>query len=136
MVYDIGDPTEPLKDEWFELRNRNKRWTKDLPGRTRSKRCYAAEHVLEWQLLKTFIEADKENGPTSRCAFMEKFFLDEIKGIPRTKHKVQVAKDDGRLGKDNKFEFEERLYDFDQWTSKTQKVPRPIDWISKWSFLS
>jgi len=127
MVYDTGDPTEPLKSEWFNLKRRDKRWTKDIVGRKKPTRCYEAEHVLEWQLLKSFIEADKIRSSKSRCAFMHKFFINP--DFPRSQHRVQVAKDNGKLGKDGKFQFEEKQYDFSDWKIMDQKDPRPIDWI-------
>ena len=131
MVYDTGDPTEPLKKEWFEMQLRNKRWNKDLVGRTPSgaNRCYAAEHVLEWQLLKQFIEADKKRGDESRCAHLYQYFLEEI---PKASYKVKVAKNNGKLEKNNHFEYEEKDYSFDKWTNKEQDVPRAIDWICKY----
>ncbi|KAI8935007.1 hypothetical protein NX059_008673 [Plenodomus lindquistii] len=130
-VYDIGDPTEPLKPDWFELKSRDKRWTKDLVGRnTKSStatRCYAAEHVLEWQLLQIFIEADIGKGDKSRCAFLLEHFQADF---PKTKHKVQVAKNNGALAKSGHFDYEEKDFEFDKWRHNGQMNPRMIDWIS------
>tara|TARA_R110002003_G_scaffold9_6_gene395 strand:+ start:1184 stop:1669 length:486 start_codon:yes stop_codon:yes gene_type:complete len=134
MVYDIGDPTDPLKPEWFELKRRDKMWTKDLVGRTSGKnkgtsqgRCYAAEHVLEWQMLQTFIEADEDKGANSRCAFLYTYFQDSLQ-MPSGGYKVQVAKDSGKLTNDH-FDYEEKDYAYQRWKVGTRKTPRAIDWI-------
>jgi hypothetical protein len=131
-VYDIGDPTKTLDSKWFELERRDKRWTKDLVGRkprpnTNAQRCYAAEHVLEWQTLKIFIEADRDKGDDSRCVFLHKYFK---QSMPLRNHKVQVAKGNGKLGKDGHFDYEEKDYAFGKWENIKQNQPRAIDWIS------
>ncbi|KAH7346961.1 hypothetical protein BKA66DRAFT_433113 [Pyrenochaeta sp. MPI-SDFR-AT-0127] len=129
MVYDTGDPTEPLKKEWFELQGRKKRWTKDLVGRQpqgkNPNRCYAAEHVLEWQLLKAFINADKDKKDESRCALLLKYFNEPI---PIADHNVKVGKDKGKLGTDNHFEYEDKEYAFAfQWPGTAGGHP-PNPW--------
>lgn len=132
MVYDTGDPTEPLKKEWFELQQRQTRWTSHLTGRLSSSgekdpnRCYAAEHVLEWQLLKLFIDEDQKKGSESRCWSLLKHFNEEL---PKASYSVKVAKNNGKLGTDNHFEFESKDHSFDGWENKDQIKPRLIDWI-------
>ncbi|KAH8711916.1 hypothetical protein GQ44DRAFT_776460 [Phaeosphaeriaceae sp. PMI808] len=131
IVYDTGDPTKPLKEEWFQLQQRKQRWTEDLVGRTskgnnKPKRCYAAEHVLEWQLLKRFIEADKDS-MNSRCWLLFEFLSEPM---PKGAFKVKVAKNDGKLDKDNHFEYEDKDHSLDKWKHEVVKVPRVIDWIS------
>jgi hypothetical protein len=133
MVYDTGNPTEPLKRDWFELKVHDKKWNADLVGRTGGDRCYAAEHVLEWQLLKQFIQDDMDQGAQSRCAFLYTYFIDNK--MPRKTHKVQVAKQNAvnvppELDKNGHFDYEEASYDFSKWnTVYGVKDPRAIDWI-------
>jgi hypothetical protein len=128
MVYDTGDPQKPLEKEWFELKRHDARWKKDLDGRAEN-RCYAAEHVLEWQLLRDFIEADKHI-QQSRCAHLEKWFLEDM---PKGKsHKVKVAKDNGRLGTNNRFDFEDQDFTLDEWKNDALPIPRLIEWICKY----
>jgi hypothetical protein len=96
--------------------------------RNTGKRCYDAEHVLEWQLLSMFIEEDtKTAGDNSRCVFLYKYFVNEK--MPMDKHKVQSAKDNGKLTNGH-FVYEETEVDFSKWNNKAQKEPRAIDWIS------
>ncbi|KAF1851751.1 uncharacterized protein K460DRAFT_271464 [Cucurbitaria berberidis CBS 394.84] len=126
MVYDTGDPTEPLKKEWFELQQRKKRWTKDLVGRKPTKgnkprRCYAAEHVLEWQLLQEFIEADSMKGQESRCMLLFKYFGEKM---PKATYKVKVARNNGKLGTNNHFEYEDRDHTLDRWKEDEPKERR------------
>jgi hypothetical protein len=129
MVYDTGDPRKPLQKEWFELGKRDARWTKDLDGRNEN-RCYSAEHVLEWQLLVDFIEEEKDtNLLGSRCVHLYEWFLEYM---PKGKsHKVKVAKDKGKLGTNNRFDFEDKDYSMDGWDFTKQKNPMYITWISK-----
>jgi hypothetical protein len=127
-VYDTGDPTEPLKPEWFKLKRRDERWKKDIVGR-KNDRCYEVEHVLEWQLLAQFITADMDKGPDSRCAFLKKYFIEEK--LEMKTYKVKVAKDNGKLGTNGHFDYEDGDYLFSKYVSKSQKEPRAIDWIRK-----
>jgi hypothetical protein len=83
--------------------------------------------VLEWNLLKTFIEADKDKGDDSRCVFLYKYFLEDT--MPLKNYKVQVAKDNGKLKSDGHFDYEEKEFEFGKWKHSVQKKPRPIDWI-------
>ncbi|KAH5789298.1 hypothetical protein HBI88_049860 [Parastagonospora nodorum] len=137
-VYDIGDPQKPDEKEWFQLRKRDKKWKVDLNGRA-GERIYAAEHVLEWHLLKDFIEEDKELNEKSRCAHLYKWFL---KSMPKGNIKVKVAKNDGELGKKDRsknnekletkdrFTYEEKDYTLDKWEFAETPVPRLIEWIT------
>lgn len=135
MVFDTGDPTQHLKREWFELRQHDTVWSQDIPGRTgTSHRCYDAEHVLEWQLLKQFIEEDKEDGEKSRCELVHRYFGKEMED-PEVKHKVKRAKNNGRLGPNDHFDYEEVDFSLDPWNlelGEGEKDRRYIDWISKY----
>jgi hypothetical protein len=140
-VYDTGDPTEPLKSEWFELKSRNKRWTNDLvgrgPGPQTTTRCYAAEHVLEWQMLTSFIEEDRTKDDDSRCAFLITYFAKTK--MPKTIHKVQAAKDKGKLEPNKHFTYDEVDYDFSKWVhgkGKDKRDPTTLDWIGKCQDIS
>lgn len=127
MVYDTGDPRKPLEKEWFELQQRDTRWKKDLDGRKKD-RCYAAEHILEWQLLAEFIEADKKS-PASRCVHLYEWFME---AMPKGKsHKVKVAKYKGKLAPNGHFDFEDQDYNLDKWDLSKQRDPMYINWISK-----
>lgn len=103
-----------------------KQWTSDLQGRG-GQRCYATEHILEWQLLQDFIEHDKDKKDQSVCAHLINWFLDPM---PAGKHKVKVAKDEGKLKNDH-FEYEDKDYELKPWNYKAQK-PRYIEWICKY----
>jgi hypothetical protein len=85
--------------------------------------------VLEWHLLKDFIEEDIGKGENSRCALLWKFFLKT--NMPKIKHKVQVAKDNGKLESDGHFIYEEKDYDFSKWKHDKNTVPTTMDWICK-----
>ncbi|KAH5087525.1 hypothetical protein HBI73_146840 [Parastagonospora nodorum] len=123
-VYDIGDPRKPFEKEWFQLKNRGKQWTDDLHGR--GKRCYATEHILEWQLLQDFIEHDKDKKDQSLCAHLINWFLEDM---PVNKYKVKVANKEGKLEEDDHFEYEDKEYILEPWNYKDQR-PRYIEWIS------
>jgi len=97
----------PDKGEWFRLGRLDERHTK-----VRKDRCYEAEHVLEWQTLMRFIDEDKSKGPNSLCAFLYKFYEDDI---PKDKYKVKVAKKKGELGPNDRAEYEDLDYDLSQW---------------------
>ncbi|KAF2824664.1 hypothetical protein CC86DRAFT_353149 [Ophiobolus disseminans] len=129
-IYDTGDPTKPYDIKWFELQVLDERWAKDIAGRKDPARCYDAEHVLEWQLLKTFIEEDMAS-PNSRCVLMHKYFMQEL---DKKSYKVKVAKNDGAL-KNDKFELEDGTLDFSNWNVVVKKggsavKPRLIDFVS------
>jgi hypothetical protein len=111
------------------MRRRDQRWTNDLVGRKNkpsSNRCYDAEHVLEWQVLRAFIEQDIEKDD-SRCSFLYKHFL--TNDMPLKNHKVQVAKNNGKLKADGHSDYEEKEYEFAKWQNKAMPKPRAIDWI-------
>jgi len=137
-VYDTDDPTKPLEPGWFKLIRRNDRWPNDIPGRANQERCYHVEHVLEWQLLKKFIEEDK-GATDSRCVFMYKYFVDPSQAIRNKKFKVKAAKDYGKLNTKDQFDYEDKDHDFSKFrhdvqdkNGKTVQVDlRPIDYISK-----
>ncbi|EAT79447.2 hypothetical protein SNOG_13120 [Parastagonospora nodorum SN15] len=124
-VYDIGDPQKPDEKEWFQLRKRDKKWKVDLNGRA-GERIYAAEHVLEWHLLKDFIEEDKELNEKSRCAHLYKWFL---KSMPKGNIKVKVAKNDGELGKKDRSKNNEKLETKDRFTYEEKDYT-----LDKWEF--
>jgi hypothetical protein len=70
--YDIGDPTEPLKPDWFLFRKWSQPWEEDIDGKQpKAPRCYHVEHVIEWQVFKQFVEADKDKNDDSRCALLQ-----------------------------------------------------------------
>jgi len=127
-VYDTGDPRKPEKDEWFTMQTSDTRWPDDVVGkRPKVERCYDSEHVLEWHLMKDFLEEDKAKGADSRCAYMDQYFL---KDLPKKAYKVKAAKDDGKLT-NGKFTFEDKQLDFTKWNVKGHPTPRIIDYISK-----
>ncbi|KAH7109470.1 hypothetical protein B0J11DRAFT_601674 [Dendryphion nanum] len=71
-VYDFKQPLKPNEKEWFELDNIKQRVTqRDSKG---NKRGYAVEHILEWHLLGSFFQKDKDNGINSRCATVQHYF--------------------------------------------------------------
>ncbi|KAF1830451.1 hypothetical protein BDW02DRAFT_608730 [Decorospora gaudefroyi] len=117
-VYDIGDPSEPLKPEWFRLKRHRTKWSKNIRGVTKT-RCYSAEHVVEWQLLANFIKADK-----NRCVFLLKHFG---MNMPMTMHKVQVAKNNGELKSNGRAEYETKDYDFSKFPT-TNPLSPPNPW--------
>lgn len=121
-MYDTGNPKEPNKAAWFKLERRDSRWTTN-----RDERCYDAEHVLEWQMLSRFIEADSNLGKDSRCAYLHKFF--EI-GINKGEYKVKAAKNEGKLGANDRAEYDDVDYDFAKWKVKSQPF-RAIDYVCK-----
>jgi hypothetical protein len=81
---------------------------KDKNG-VQTKRCYDAEHVLEWQLLRDFIQEDFAKKDDSRCALLWKFF--HKTKMPKIKHKVMVAKNNGKMINGH-FDYETTDYDF------------------------
>jgi hypothetical protein len=126
-VYDIGDPRKPLEKDWFALQKHASRWTNDLAGRASPKREYALEHILKWQILRDFIEEDKDTNPlASRCVHLHIWFLNSM---PKGNHKVTVAKNNGELGKNDRFDYEDRDYTLDTWDQAKQPTPRMIEWI-------
>lgn len=114
------------------MKKREDKWTNDIAGRKATERCYAAEHILEWQLLRDFIEADKSLGSSSRCAHLEKWFLEPM---PKTNYKVKVAKNSGELQSNDHFDYEDMDHGFSRWENKDQPVPRYIEWICECNFI-
>jgi hypothetical protein len=128
MVYDIGDPSKPTDEKWFRLTRHEKKWDKDVVE-TRDKRSYDAEHVLEWNMLRTFIEADKALGAASRCAFVYQFYLQDTKAKDVD---VQVAKNyEKELKTDSdRLEFETKKYKYSKVKFPGNRAPRPIDYVA------
>lgn len=132
MVYDIGDPSKPNKADWFKLTLHKQRWPTDVhPSKTT--RVYNAEHVLEWALLREFIEADKNNGDASRCAIIFKYFIQE--DMARKNIDVQVARDYKKTlnTADDRLEFETKKFEWSKFRAppkSAQTRPRPIDYVA------
>jgi hypothetical protein len=127
--YDTGDPTEPLNPDWFQFKQWSQPWKDDIDGKQpKAPRCYHVEHVLEWQVFKQFVEADKDKNDDSRCALLQKYFK---QNLPSFDYKVQVAKGSGELNsKYDRFYYEEKKYEFGKFKVGTNTQPRMIDWIS------
>ncbi|KAJ4360685.1 uncharacterized protein N0V89_001252 [Didymosphaeria variabile] len=128
MVYDIGDPSDPTKPDWYQLKRHDKRWTEDIDPE-RGDRCYDAEHVLEWSLLLQFLG---ENN--SRCALLWKYFSEE--NMPKNDITVRKAKDYKKtLKKGDHFDYTDAQFKMGKfksfWSNDKDpiKEPRPIDWI-------
>ncbi|KAJ4304608.1 hypothetical protein N0V90_000134 [Kalmusia sp. IMI 367209] len=132
MVYDIGGPSDPSKSEWYELKRHEKRWTVDLEP-NKGDRCYDSEHVLEWDLISIFLEADEDRSDEqdSRCVLLYKYFKGE--NMPLDNIKVKKAKDYKKvLGKGDRFDYEDADYEVRKFQSKFPdeiNKPRPLDWI-------
>lgn len=73
------------------------------------RRCYKAEHVLEWQLLRIFLEENKDKDAKSRCTFLHRHSENDL---PQQKYKVQASKDKEKLT-NNHFDYGETDYAFD-----------------------
>jgi hypothetical protein len=65
-----------------------------------------------------FLEETGKDDENSRCAHIHRFYLHEV--VP-TAPTVQVAKDDGKLNSQNRFDYEDKVYEF----SKKWKVKYP-----------
>ncbi|KAF2749771.1 hypothetical protein M011DRAFT_511825 [Sporormia fimetaria CBS 119925] len=131
-VYDFANPLDPLSPDWFKLKEQDQGWKKNLAGMKKN-RCYAAEHILEWNVLVTFIEDDLETKKDgSRCHFIKKFFGGKESGtgaasMPKKDIYVKVAKDYNKaLASDAQFDYEDKPYRF----SSFEGDPRPIDWVT------
>ena len=76
-MYDFEDPMSPNEESWYNFKNVKKMNTgKDEAGNQRS---YASEHILEWFLLKEFLDEDKvAKGSASRCAVIHRFFKEKV----------------------------------------------------------
>ncbi|KAF2653782.1 hypothetical protein K491DRAFT_717748 [Lophiostoma macrostomum CBS 122681] len=76
-VYDFEDPMSPNEESWYNFKNVNKMSTgTDEAG---NKRSYASEHILEWFLLKEFLEEDKTTkGSASRCNVIQQYFKQKV----------------------------------------------------------
>jgi hypothetical protein len=84
-------------------------------------------------MLSHFIEHDRNQGDQSLCAFMYRYFLQDL---PKEDYKVKVSKDTGKLTNDA-FEMEDKVYSFGKWKVDIKKEPtiltqpRVIDYICK-----
>ncbi|KAF2449700.1 hypothetical protein P171DRAFT_340712, partial [Karstenula rhodostoma CBS 690.94] len=137
MIYDIGDPSDPTKAEWYQLKRYERRWSQDVDA-TRGERCYDAEHVLEWSLLLKFLQEDrdKKDGHDSLCTLMWKYYSKQ--NMPKESIPVRKAKDYQKvLDKGEHFDYEWEYFKFSKFRSEWYdrkgetpiKEPRPIDWI-------
>jgi hypothetical protein len=113
-----------------ELERLDTRWSSGGVG---VKRCYHAEHVLEWQMLTSFLEEDKAD-PNSRCEYMHQYFTQPIN---LDNHKVKVAKKDGELDSKDRFVYEDKLFEFSKWKASDTKLGRDlsiriIDYVCKY----
>lgn len=127
MVYDIGNPSKPGEKEWYEFKRHTTKRGQNGPGKTRA---YDAEHVLEWKILKGFIEADKAKGPASRCAFIYQFYLHDtiatdVDVLVTKDYKEELASESDRL------EFKTESYQYSKVGFKDKdRKPRPIDYVA------
>ncbi|KAF2276881.1 uncharacterized protein EI97DRAFT_490465 [Westerdykella ornata] len=106
------------------LVNRGSRKYKTHPDSV-SKRCYDAEHVLEWNMLAEFLQEEGyKDDAKSRCHSILEFFEGKME---REDIKVKVAKVYNKaLAKGDHFDYEEKTFV----SSKIKDDPRPIDWIT------
>jgi hypothetical protein len=80
---------------------------------------------LEWQLLKTFIDSDKDKGDQSLCVHLYKYFLETFL---EKKPTVKVAKNNGEIDKPTKrFDYDDDVvYDFAKWGVKKIDPNTPV----------
>jgi hypothetical protein len=109
----------------------DERWKDDVVGKKpKPERCYDSEHVLEWHLLKEFLQQDMADGTKSRCYRMYQYYLDLLP--TQSTFKVQAAKNNGKLDNNGRFTLEDKQLDFSKWNVKVfgaPSKPRMIDYI-------
>ncbi|KAF2178922.1 hypothetical protein K469DRAFT_754198 [Zopfia rhizophila CBS 207.26] len=75
-VFDFEKWDDPVSAGYYNIKD-VKELKVTVNGAPKNRKV-SVEHILEWQLLKKFIESDKSKGKDSICAHVKKFFTTKV----------------------------------------------------------